>query len=368
MLSFKLKNLQDKARLGVLSLNGHLIDTPCFMPVGTAATVKAMSGSEIYDFGYKIILANTFHLMLRPGVEIISNHGGIHKFMNYGGAIITDSGGYQVFSLSKLRQITEKGVHFLSPIDGERVFLDSKKSIWLQEQFGADIIMQFDECTPYPADKNTAEKSLNLSLIWGAKSKEAITQSKSNLFGIIQGGIHDDLRDKSLSGLLDIGFDGYAIGGLSVGETAEERNKVLDNITHKMPDDKPRYLMGVGTPIDIVEAVLRGVDMFDCVIPTRNARTGFLYTKKGILKLRNSRFKDDLRPIDENCSCYTCQNFSRSYLRHLDSCKEILGLRLNTIHNLYYYQKLMEELRYSIKLNKLEDFVREFYNSQNHEI
>ena len=368
MLNFKLKNSQDKARLGVLSLNEHLIDTPCFMPVGTAATVKAMSGSEIYDFGYKIILANTFHLMLRPGVEIISNHGGLHKFMNYDGAIITDSGGYQVFSLSKLRKITEKGVHFVSPIDGEKVFLDSKKSIWLQEQFGADIIMQFDECTPYPADKNTADKSLELSLIWGAKSKEAITNSKSNLFGIVQGGIHDDLRDKSLSGLLDIGFDGYAIGGLSVGETAEERNKVLDNIAHKMPNDKPRYLMGVGTPVDILEAVLRGVDMFDCVIPTRNARTGFLYTTKGILKLRNSRFKDDLRPIDENCSCYTCQNFSRSYLRHLDSCKEILGLRLNTIHNLYYYQKLMKDLRHSIKLNKLEDFVREFYNSQNQEI
>ena len=368
MLNFTLKNVQNKARLGSLSLNGHFIDTPCFMPVGTAATVKAMSGSEIYDFGYKIILANTFHLMLRPGVEIISKHNGIHKFMNYNGAIITDSGGYQVFSLSKLRKITNKGVYFQSPIDGEKVFLDSKKSIWLQEQFGADIIMQFDECTPYPADKKTADKSLELSLIWGKSSKEAITQSKSNLFGIIQGGVHDDLRDKSLSGLLDIGFDGYAIGGLSVGETSEERNKVLDNIAHKMPEDKPRYLMGVGTPSDIIEAVLRGVDMFDCVIPTRNARTGFLYTNKGILRLRNSKYKDDMAPIQEDCLCYTCRNYTRSYLRHLDSCKEILGLRLNTIHNLYYYQKLMEELRSSIKSNKLEDFVREFYNSQNQEI
>ena len=368
MLNFTLKNVQDKARLGLLSLNGHLIDTPCFMPVGTAATVKTMSGSEIYDFGYKIILANTFHLMLRPGVEIISKHNGLHEFMNYKGAIITDSGGYQVFSLSKLRKITYEGVYFQSPIDGEKVFLDPKKSIWLQEQFGADIIMQFDECTPYPADKETADKSLELSLIWGKSSKEAIAQSKSNLFGIIQGGVHDDLRDKSLSGLLEIGFDGYAIGGLSVGETSEERNAVLDNIAHKMPSNKPRYLMGVGTPVDIVEAVLRGVDMFDCVIPTRNARTGFLYTKKGVLKLRNSKYKGDMSPIDEDCSCYTCLNYSRSYLRHLDTCKEILGLRLNTIHNLYYYHELMKDLRDSISLDRLEDFVREFYNSQNQEI
>tara|TARA_B100000575_G_scaffold293655_1_gene305781 strand:- start:1578 stop:2684 length:1107 start_codon:yes stop_codon:yes gene_type:complete len=368
MLEFNVKNFDKKARLGLLELNGNNIDTPCFMPVGTAASVKSMSSSEVYDFGYRIILANTFHLMLRPGVEIISKHGGIHKFMNWHGSIITDSGGYQVFSLSKLRKITKEGVYFSSPIDGKKVFLDSKKSIWLQEQFGADIIMQFDECTPYPADRITTEKSLELSLIWGKSSKEAITQSKSNLFGIIQGGVYDDLRDKSLSGLLDIGFDGYAIGGLSVGETSEERNSVLDNIAHKMPVDKPRYLMGVGTPEDIVEAVLRGVDMFDCVIPTRNARTGFLYTKNGILKLRNSRYKDDMKPIDESCSCYTCLNFSRSYLRHLDSCKEILGLRLNTIHNLHYYQELMEELRSSIKFNKLDDFVRGFYNSQNQDI
>ena len=368
MLEFTIKNTHRKARYGLLKLNGNIIDTPCFMPVGTAATVKTMSGSEVYDFGYKIILANTFHLMLRPGVDIISKHGGIHKFMNWDGAIITDSGGYQVFSLSKLRKITKEGVYFSSPIDGKKVFLDSKKSIWLQEQFGADIIMQFDECTPYPADKITTEKSLELSLMWGKSSKEAITQLKSNLFGIIQGGVYDDLRDKSLSGLLDIGFDGYAIGGLSVGETPEERNSVLDNIAHKMPIDKPRYLMGVGTPEDIVEAVLRGVDMFDCVIPTRNARTGFLYTNKGILRLRNSKYKDDMEPIQEDCLCYTCRNYTRSYLRHLDSCKEILGLRLNTIHNLYYYQKLMEELRSSIKSNKLEDFVREFYNSQNQEI
>ena len=368
MLEFNLKNTNNKARLGLLNLNGNLIETPCFMPVGTAATVKSMSSLEVFDFGYKIILANTFHLMLRPGVETISKHGGIHKFMNWKGSIITDSGGYQVFSLAKLRKITKEGVYFNSPIDGKKVFLDSRKSIWLQEQFGADIIMQFDECTPYPADKKTADSSLELSLEWGKRSKDAISKEKTNLFGIVQGGVHDDLRDKSLCGLLDIGFDGYAIGGLSVGETADERNMVLDNIAHKMPNDKPRYLMGVGTPEDIVQAVLRGVDMFDCVIPTRNARTGFLYTTKGILKLRNSRFKDDLRPIDENCSCYTCQNFSRSYLRHLDSCKEILGLRLNTIHNLYYYQKLMKDLQHSIKLNKLEDFVREFYNSQNQEI
>jgi len=365
MIDFKINNSIKKARSGKLVLNDHFIETPCFMPVGTAATIKTMAASEVKDFGYKIILANTFHLMLRPGVDIISQHNGIHKFMNWDGAIITDSGGYQVFSLAKLRKITKEGVHFNSPIDGAKVFLDPKKSIWLQEQFNSDIIMQFDECTPYPANKKTAESSLDLSLIWGKQSKESITKEKSNLFGIVQGGVYDDLRDKSLSGLVEIGFDGYAIGGLSVGESAEERNTVLDNIAHKMPSDKARYLMGVGTPEDIVEAVKRGVDMFDCVIPTRNARTGFLYTKNGILKLRNARYKDDMRPIDEDCKCYTCRNFTRSYLKHLDNCKEILGLRLNTIHNLYYYHDLMVKIRQSIQENKFDDFVKEFYYLRN---
>jgi len=365
MIDFKINNSIKKARSGKLVLNDHVIETPCFMPVGTAATIKTMAASEVKDFGYKIILANTFHLMLRPGVDIISQHNGIHKFMNWDGAIITDSGGYQVFSLAKLRKITKEGVHFNSPIDGAKVFLDPKKSIWLQEQFNSDIIMQFDECTPYPANKKIAESSLDLSLIWGTQSKESITKEKSNLFGIVQGGVYDDLRDKSLSGLVEIGFDGYAIGGLSVGESAEERNTVLDNIAHKMPSDKARYLMGVGTPEDIVEAVKRGVDMFDCVIPTRNARTGFLYTKNGILKLRNARYKDDMRPIDEDCKCYTCRNFTRSYLKHLDNCKEILGLRLNTIHNLYYYHDLMVKIRQSIQENKFDDFVKEFYYLRN---
>ena len=361
MIDFKINNSIKKVRSGKLILNNHVIETPCFMPVGTAATIKTMAASEVKDFGYKIILANTFHLMLRPGVDIISQHNGVHEFMNWDGAIITDSGGYQVFSLAKLRKITKEGVHFNSPIDGAKVFLDAKKSIWLQEQFNSDIIMQFDECTPYPANKKTSESSLDLSLIWGKQSKESLTKEKSNLFGIVQGGVYDDLRDKSLAGLVDIGFDGYAIGGLSVGESAEERNAVLDNIAHKMPSDKARYLMGVGTPEDIVEAVKRGVDMFDCVIPTRNARTGFLYTKNGILKLRNARYKDDMRPIDEDCQCYTCRNFTRSYLKHLDNCKEILGLRLNTIHNLHYYHKLMLDIRESIKVNKFDDFVKEFY-------
>jgi len=365
MIGFKIKNTSNKARLASLVVNNNIIETPCFMPVGTAATVKTMSASEVKGLGYKIILANTFHLMLRPGVDIILNHKGIHDFMNWDGAIITDSGGYQVFSLAKLRKITRDGVHFSSPIDGKKVFLDPKKSIWLQEQFNADIIMQFDECTPYPADKKTAESSLDLSIIWAKQSKLALSKEKSNLFGIIQGGTYDDLRDKSLEGLVEIGFDGYAIGGLSVGEPAEERNKVLDNIVHKMPNDKARYLMGVGTPEDIVEAVKRGVDMFDCVIPTRNARTGFLYTKNGILKLRNSRYKDDMRPIEEDCECYTCQNFTRSYLRHLDNCKEILGLRLNTIHNLYYYHNLMEQIRESLTLGKFDDFVKNFYQLRN---
>ena len=365
MIEFNKKNLYGKARSGIINLNGHVIETPCFMPVGTCATVKTMSASEVSDLGYKIILANTFHLMLRPGVEIISKHNGLHNFMKWSGAIITDSGGYQVFSLAKLRKITKKGVHFKSPIDGSKIFLDPKISINLQEQFNSDIIMQFDECTPYPADKKTTENSLDLSLVWGNQSKKSLTREKSNLFGIIQGGIYDDLRDKSLDGLLEIGFDGYAIGGLSVGETSEERNKVLDNIAHKIPDNKVRYLMGVGTPEDIVEAVSRGVDIFDCVIPTRNARTGFLYTKKGILKLRNSRYKDDLRPIDEDCKCYTCKNYSRSYLKHLDNCKEILGLRLNTIHNLYYYHNLMFRIREALKVNRFDNFVKEFYSQRN---
>lgn len=362
MINFKIKNTSGKSRLGLLSVNKNIIETPCFMPVGTSATVKTMSASEVRDFGYKIILANTFHLMLRPGVEIIEKHGSVHDFMKWDGAIITDSGGYQVFSLSKLRKMTKEGVHFNSPIDGAKVFLDPKTSISLQEKFNSDIIMQFDECTPYPVDKNTAENSLDLSLIWGKESKNSLTKDSSNLFGIVQGGIYDDLRDKSLEGLINIDFDGYAIGGLSVGETSEERNRVLDNIAHKMPSNKVRYLMGVGTPEDILEAVIRGVDIFDCVIPTRNARTGFLYTKNGILKLRNSRYKDDLKPIEEDCLCYTCQNFTRSYLKHLDNCKEILGLRLNTIHNLYYYHNLMAKIRESIKANKFDDFIKEFYS------
>jgi len=364
MINFKLINSSKKARSGTITLNGHTIETPCFMPVGTAATVKTMTASEVSDFGYKIILANTFHLMLRPGYEIIQKHGGIHDFMKWDGAIITDSGGYQVFSLAKLRKITKEGVHFRSPINGEKVFLDPKKSIWLQEQFNADIIMQFDECTPYPADKKTAESSLDLSLVWGKESKNSISKEKSNIFGIIQGGVHDELRDKSLEGLVDIGFDGYAIGGLSVGETADERNSVLDNIAHKMPNDKARYLMGVGTPEDIVEAVRRGVDMFDCVIPTRNARTGYLYTRHGIVRIRNARYKDDMRPIDDDCTCYTCKNYTRSYLKHLDNCKEILGLRLNTIHNLHYYYKLMEDIRNSIRNNEFEIFIKNFYENR----
>ena len=335
------------------------------MPVGTSATIKTMSAHEVSDLGYKIILANTFHLMLRPGVDIVSKHGGIHEFMNWDGAIITDSGGYQVFSLSKLRKLTKEGVYFNSPIDGSKVFLDPKKSIDLQEKFNSDIIMQFDECTPYPASKKIAEKSLDLSLIWGKNSKNSLTKKKSNLFGIVQGGVYDDLREKSLEGLIDIGFDGYAIGGLSVGEPSEERNSVLDNIAEKMPNDKVRYLMGVGTPEDIVEAVIRGVDIFDCVIPTRNARTGFLYTKRGVLKLRNSRYKEDMRPIEEDCMCFTCKNYTRSYLKHLDNCKEILGLRLNTIHNLYYYHDLMFKIRDALKTDKLDDFIKEFYSQRN---
>ena len=361
MLNFKVLNNCGNARIGELELNGKIIETPVFMPVGTAATVKTMTSDEVFDLGYQIILANTFHLMLRPGAEIVSRHTGLHNFMNWPGCIITDSGGYQVFSLKKISKIDDSGVTFNSPIDGDKVFLDPKKSIRVQEKLGADIIMCFDDCTSYPVDYDIAKKSMELSIKWAEESKKHHNGSKSHLFGIVQGSIYNDLRDKSLKELNNIGFDGYAIGGLSVGEPHEVRNKVLDNIAHKLPKEKPRYLMGVGNPEDIVEAVLRGIDMFDCVLPTRNARTAYLYTKNGILKLRNSIYKDDTSPIDDECQCYTCKNYSRAYLRHLDNCNEILGLRLNTIHNLYYYQELMQDIREAIKNNSVDLFVEEFY-------
>lgn len=360
-MQFSVKNNDGLARRGQLSFERGTVETPAFMPVGTYGTVKAMTPEEIKEGGAEIILGNTFHLMLRPGTEVIKAHGDLHDFMHWDGPILTDSGGFQVFSLGDLRKITEEGVHFRSPINGEKIFIGPEESMQVQRDLGADIVMIFDECTPYPADQYEAEKSMQLSLRWAKRSKEAHGDNPAALFGIIQGGMHENLRDVSLNGLVDIGFDGYAIGGLSVGEPKEDMLRILDHTAHKMPADKPRYLMGVGKPQDLVEAVRRGVDMFDCVMPTRNARNGHLFVKEGVIKIRNSQYQSDTRPLDEECGCYTCQNYSRSYLRHLDKTNEMLGARLNTTHNLYHYQMLMRNLRAAIEAENLEGFVEEFY-------
>jgi len=348
-------------RRGEISFPRGTIQTPAFMPVGTYGTVKAMTPEELKTLGAEIILGNTFHLMLRPGTEIIQKHGDLHDFMHWDKPILTDSGGFQVFSLARLRKITEEGVSFNSPTDGARVMLTPEKSMQVQRELGSDIVMIFDECTPYPATEQQASESMELSLRWAERSKQAHQGNPSALFAIVQGGMYESLRERSASELVQIGFDGYAIGGLSVGEPKQERNKVLEVTTPLLPEDHPRYLMGVGTPEDIVESVKRGIDMFDCVMPTRNARTGFLYTSTGIIKIRNSKYKDDTRPVDENCSCYTCRNYSRSYLRHLDKCKEILSSRLNTIHNLHYYQQLMQDIRTAIEEGRFDDYVEDFY-------
>ncbi|MGB0732957.1 MAG: tRNA guanosine(34) transglycosylase Tgt [Pontibacterium sp.] len=353
-----------KARRGRLTFPRGEVETPAFMPVGTYGTVKGMTPRDIKDTGAQIILGNTFHLMLRPGTEIINEHGDLHDFMQWKGPILTDSGGFQVFSLGKMRKITEHGVTFQSPVNGDKVELTPERSMEVQKALGSDIVMIFDECTPYPATEQEAADSMRLSMRWAKRSKQAHGDSPSALFGIVQGGMYPHLRDESLKGLTEIDFDGYAIGGLSVGEPKEEMVKVLDHLAYKMPEDKPRYLMGVGKPEDLVEAVRRGVDMFDCVMPTRNARNGFLFTSEGVVKIRNSKYKHDTDPLDGTCDCYTCQNFSRSYLHHLDKCKEILGAQLNTIHNLHYYQVLMAGLRQAIEQGKLSDFVDEFYHKR----
>lgn len=352
------------ARRARLKFPRGTVETPAFMPVGTYGTVKGMTPRDIEATGAQIILGNTFHLMLRPGTEIVQQHGDLHDFMQWKGPILTDSGGFQVFSLGKMRKITEDGVTFQSPVNGDKVFMGPEESMQVQRELGSDIVMIFDECTPYPATEVEAADSMRLSMRWAKRSKDAHGDNPSALFGIVQGGMYPHLRDESMKGLEEIGFDGYAIGGLSVGEPKEEMVKVLDHLAHKMPEDKPRYLMGVGKPEDIVEAVRRGVDMFDCVMPTRNARNGFLFTSEGVVKIRNAANKTDTRPLDETCDCYTCQNFSRSYLHHLDKCKEILGAQLNTIHNLHYYQVLMAGLREAIEQGKLDDFVDEFYRKR----
>lgn len=337
-----------------------IVETPAFMPVGTYGTVKAMTPEQVRDTGAQILLGNTFHLMLRPGEQTIRELGGLHRFMNWSGPILTDSGGFQVWSLSELRKITEEGVKFSSPVNGDRIFLTPERAIEVQHALGSDIVMQFDECTPYPATEQQARKSMELSARWAIRCKTAHGDSPHALFGIVQGGMYENLRKESLQKLSEIGFDGYALGGLSVGETEEERLHVLDAIGPKMPTDKPHYLMGVGTPRDLVQAVGRGIDMFDCVMPTRNARNGHLFTSEGVVRLRNSVNKTDGRPLDAKCSCYTCQNYSRAYLYHLDKCKEMLGSHLNTVHNLHYYQNVMQRIRAAIEAGDYARFAAEF--------
>ncbi len=360
-MKYQLIKTDGAARRGRIEFERGTIETPAFMPVGTYGSVKGMSPERVKETGAEIILGNTFHLMLRPGTEIIQKHGDLHDFMNWQGPILTDSGGFQVFSLGELRKISEKGVTFRSPVNGDKVFLGPEESMQVQRELGADIVMIFDECTPYPATFEQAEISMQLSLRWAERSKVAHADNPAALFGIVQGGMYPDLRDVSLNGLEKLGFDGYAIGGLSVGESKQEMKLILDNLTPKMPKDKPRYLMGVGKPEDLVESVRRGIDMFDCVMPTRNARNGHLFTRTGVVRLRNSPNKRDSGPIDEACGCYTCRNYSRAYLHHMDKCGEMFGAELATIHNLHYYQDLMRGLRNAIESGTFNDFVKEFY-------
>jgi queuine tRNA-ribosyltransferase len=398
-MKFELIQQDGHARRGRLVFERGNVETPAFMPVGTYGTVKAMKPEEVRDTGAQILLGNTFHLMLRPGEETVRSLGGLHRFMNWSGPILTDSGGFQVWSLSGLRKITEEGVKFASPVNGDRIMLTPERSIEVQHALGSDIVMQFDECTPYPATEAQARKSMELSARWAARckaeherlhlplspalsregrggdnaaassplpSRERVAegrdrgQERSALFGIVQGGMYADLRRESLQKLVEVGFDGYALGGLSVGEKEDERLHVLDAIGSALPADRPHYLMGVGTPRDLVQAVARGIDMFDCVMPTRNARNGHLFTHQGVIKIRNSAHKTDGCPLDEKCDCYTCKNYSRAYLHHLDKCDEILGSQLNTLHNLHYYQDVMRRIRSAIEANDYARFAADF--------
>ncbi len=360
-MNFELLTTDKSARRGRMVFERGTVQTPAFMPVGTYGTVKAMTPEELREIGAEIILGNTFHLMLRPGVEVIRSHGGLHRFMHWDGPILTDSGGFQVWSLGAIRKVTEEGVHFQSPIDGSPVFLGPEEAVAVQQDLGADIIMVFDECTPYPATETEARASMALSLRWAERCRAAHGDAPGALFGIVQGGMYPSLRDESLKGLTDIGFDGYAIGGLSVGEPKEEMFRMIAHVAPSLPVDRPRYLMGAGTPEDLVESVRGGMDMFDCVLPTRNARNGWLYTATGDLKIRNSRYARDVGPIDASCGCYTCRHYSRAYIRHLQQANEILGARLATLHNLYYYQSLMCDMRAAIEQKGLDDFAEKFY-------
>lgn len=365
-MQFELLKTDHQARRGRLTFARGIIETPVFMPVGTVGSVKGLSPRDLLELQAQIVLGNTFHLYLRPGLEVIDDHGGLHEFMRWDKPILTDSGGFQVFSLAQKRKITEEGVTFSSPIDGSKVFLSPEVSMTIQKSLNSDIAMIFDECTPYPASKNQVKDSMELSLRWAKRCKKAFAEinNPNALFAIVQGGMYEDLRQQSAEALIDMGFDGYAIGGLAVGESFALRNQMTEVITPMLPSDKPRYLMGVGKPQDLLEGVRRGVDMFDCVMPTRNARNGSLWTQFGELKIRNARYKRDLKPLDAHCSCYTCQNFSRSYLHHLDKTREILGAQLNTIHNVHYYLTLMADIRAAIDKGQFETFYQNFYKKR----
>ncbi|SNX61330.1 tRNA-guanine transglycosylase [Nitrosomonas ureae] len=359
-MKFQLHSTDKAARRGTLTLAHGIVETPAFMPVGTYGAVKSMSPAALQAVHAQIVLGNTFHLWLRPGLEVIEVHHGLHDFIDWHGPILTDSGGFQVYSLGELRKIAEQGVHFKSPVNGDNCFLSPEESMRIQRILNSDIVMIFDECTPYPADEAATKLSMELSLRWAERSKKAHGKNPNALFGIVQGGMYEHLRTQSFAGLNQIGFDGYAIGGLSVGEPKVDMQRILKHTAPLLPTDKPRYLMGVGTPADIVHAVAQGVDMFDCVLPTRNARNGWLYTRNGIIKLRNSRYRLDTSPPDERCGCYTCQNFSRAYLHHLQRINEMLGAHLNTVHNLFYYHNLMSEIRSAIENRRFEEFAQEF--------
>tara|TARA_A200000159_G_C7314789_1_gene336217 strand:- start:74 stop:1201 length:1128 start_codon:yes stop_codon:yes gene_type:complete len=364
ILEFKISATDAKARRGKLNLLSGVVETPAFMPVGTYGSVKGLTPDQVKQTGADVVLGNTFHLMLRPGTDVVEQQGGLHKFINWNGPILTDSGGFQVFSLGEMRKISEEGVTFRSPVDGSEIFLGPEDAIKIQHRLGSDVVMVFDECTPFPASEQEAKKSMELSMRWAERCRSAHGNNEAALFGIVQGGMFKELRDESLQRLMDIGFDGYALGGLSVGEPKDQMRNIVEYCGERMPAKKPRYLMGVGTPEDIVYAVSQGIDMFDCVMPTRNARNGHIFTSQGLLRLRNKRFRDDSRPLDVNCDCYTCKNFSRAYLHHLDKCKEMLGAQLNTIHNLSYYQSVMSGLRGAIEKGRLSSFVDEFLTGQ----
>tara|TARA_B100002052_G_scaffold58981_1_gene51974 strand:+ start:300 stop:1418 length:1119 start_codon:yes stop_codon:yes gene_type:complete len=363
-MTFKVLNKHEFARRGELITKSSTVQTPVFMPVGTYGTVKGLTPQQLHDIGFEIILGNAFHLHLRPGLETIEKFHGLHDFMGWNKSILTDSGGFQIWSLNELRKITEKGVEFKSPLDGSKIFMSPEDSIQTQLTLNADIIMAFDECTDYPSSQDEAENSMNLTHRWAKRSIDYFQKHKDGhlLFGIVQGGMYKDLRTESLEFMSNLNFDGIALGGLSVGEPKNEKTKILKHLAPELPENKPHYVMGVGTPEELVEGVRYGIDMFDCVMPTRNARNGFLYTSKGILKIRNSEHKNSTKPIDENCDSYTNRNFSRAYLHHLDKCNEILASTLMSIHNLTYFHKLMSDIRKSLEENKFEEFLDSFYD------